>query len=250
MGSDNNSEIALVTGGARRIGKEIALHLHRRGFDIVLHYRSSSEDAEALARLMCDRRPDSCMTLQADIQHTEEIERLGNALAERYDRLNLLVNNASGYAPTPIDHCTPSQFDDMLNANLRGPYFLVQALLPLLKNARGSIVNILDVHAERPLPGYNAYCAAKSGLTSLTRSLAVELAPQVRVNGVSPGAILWPEEGASYDTLMREDTLARTPLQRQGDPADIAGAVGFLACDAPFVTGQVLTVDGGRSLVG
>jgi len=241
--------VALVTGGSRRIGRAIATHLHRRGFDIALHYHSSRESAEALAEELCRARPDSCTLFRADLRDCAQVSALAAAVTARHASIDLLVNNAAGFAPTPIATCTPDEFDDMLAANLRGPYFLVQGLLPALQPGGASIVNLLDVHVERPLRDYNAYGAAKAGLASLTRSLALELAPGIRVNGVAPGAILWPEGDGSYDDAMRERTLEQTPLGRLGDPEDIAAAVAFLACDAPFVTGQVIVVDGGRGLV-
>jgi pteridine reductase len=249
MGSGAN-RVAVVTGGAKRIGRAIAVHLHQRGFDIGLHYRSSGDSAQALADEMCDARPGSCELFQADLQELSQVGTLATQLCERYPAIDLLVNNASGFAPTPITTCTPEQFDSMLDANLRGPYFLIQGLLPAMRAGGASIINLLDVHVERPLPQFNVYGAAKSGMASLTRSLAVELAPDIRVNGIAPGAILWPEGDASYDAAMRAKTIEDTPLKRLGDPLDIAHTVGFLACDAPFITGQLIVVDGGRSLVG
>jgi len=248
-GSQASPRVALVTGGARRIGGEVVRHLHGLGFDIALHYRSSGEEAAALAAQLCAARADSCGLFQADLCDHDQVAALAADVLRRHGALALLVNNASGFEPTPIDSCTPAQFEHMLGSNLRGPYFLVQALLPGL-GPEASIVNILDVHIERPLPRFSAYTAAKAGLAALTRSLALELAPAVRVNGVAPGAILWPEDEAAYDAAARASTVAATPLQRLGEPADIARAVAFLACDAPFVTGQVITVDGGRGLVG
>ncbi|GAB5452364.1 MAG: pteridine reductase [Halioglobus sp.] len=243
------SQVAFVTGGARRIGRAVAQRLHSRGVDIALHYRSSAADAEQLAGEFNAARPDSCATFQADLESLDSVRALTTAVAARFGTLTLLVNNASGFAATPIGECTAAEFDAMVGSNLRGPYFLIQGLLPAIAPG-GSIVNILDVHIERPLPHYNAYGAAKAGLASLTRSLAVELGPDVRVNGVAPGAILWPEEGGAYDAATRERTLGATPLRRLGEPADIARTVAFLAFDAPFITGQIITVDGGRSLTG
>lgn len=240
--------VALVTGGARRIGRAIALQLHRRGFDIALHYRSSQDSARALAEELCEERAGSCVLFQADLADRERVTAMVGEVIDRYAAVDLLVNNASGFLPTPIETCTPREFDSMLDANLRGPYFLIQALLPAMQSGGASIVNLLDVHVDRPLRHYNVYGAAKAGLASLTRSLALELAPGIRVNGVSPGAILWPEEEGSYDKTMREKTIESTPLKRLGDPADIAATVAFLACDAPFITGQVVVVDGGRGL--
>tara|TARA_R110000823_G_scaffold47903_5_gene121793 strand:+ start:995 stop:1891 length:897 start_codon:yes stop_codon:yes gene_type:complete len=241
------SRVAVVTGGARRIGAVVVRHLHARGFDIALHYRSSSADARHLRDELCALRADSCELFAADLANTAEVDALARALLGRYAVIDLLVNNASTFEPTPVDSCTPAQFDAMLGANLRGPYFLIQGLLRGLEHG-GSIVNLLDVHIERPLRHFNAYGAAKAGLASLTRSLALELGPAIRVNGVAPGAILWPEDDAAYDAAMRERTIAQTPLARLGEPEDIARTVAFLACDAPFITGEVITVDGGRGL--
>jgi pteridine reductase len=240
--------VAVVTGGARRIGSAIILQLHRRGYDVVLHYRNSRDSAQALADELCRRRPGSCALFQADLADLEQVGALSREIMARHPAIDLLVNNASGFSPTPIETCTPREFDRMLDANLRGPYFLIQGLLPALRSGDASIVNLLDIHVDRPLRHYNAYAAAKAGLAALTRNLALELAPGIRVNGVSPGAILWPEEAGAYDDAMRRETLEKTPLQRLGDPADIAATVAFLACDAPFITGQVIVVDGGRGL--
>jgi pteridine reductase len=244
-----SKKIAVVTGGARRIGRAIAEHLHGIGFDIALHFHRSASSAQALADELCAQRPQSCQLFQANLQDAIELAGLIRSLLARYDAIHLLVNNASGFAPTPIESCTAGQFDHMLATNLRAPYFLVQGLLPRLRAGRAGIVNLLDVNIDRPLRHYNVYGAAKAGLASLTRSLAVELAPEIRVNGISPGAILWPEGSDAFNEAARDDVLARTPLQRLGDPTDIARAVAFLACDAPFVTGQIVVVDGGRSLV-
>lgn len=240
---------ALVTGGAQRIGREIACHLHARGFDIALHYRSSSAAASELSGELNRVREGSCATVQGALDTDAAIAGIVEQVHTVCDSLELLVNNASGFEPTPIERCTPDQFDAMIASNLRGPYFLIQGLLPLLRAAGGSIVNIVDVHVDRPLRDFNVYGAAKAGLASLTRSLAVELGPQIRVNGVAPGAILWPEGEEAYDADTRAQTLAQTPLGRMGEPLDIARAVAFLAEDAPFVTGQVIAVDGGRGLV-
>ena len=241
---------ALVTGAAQRIGCEIVRELHGAGFDIALHYRRSAGAAKSLEDELNATRPGSCRLFQADLAVAGERRQMVDELVNAYGRLDLLVNNASGFEPTPISACTVAEFDAMIDSNLKGPYFLIQALLPMLQTAKGSIVNILDAHVEHPLPDFNAYCAAKAGLASLTRSLAVELGPEIRVNGVAPGAILWPEGGEAYDDAMRRGTVERTPLRRTGEPSDIARTVRFLACDAPFISGQVITVDGGKSLTG
>lgn len=245
----SDTPLAVVTGGARRIGSAIVRHLHTRGFDIALHYRGSQAAAGALRDELCALRAASCWLYQAELGDIDQLHAMAAAILAQRSRVTLLVNNASGFAPTPIASCTPDAFDAMFDANLRGPYFLIQALLPGLHTG-ASIVNIVDTHVQQPLRDFNAYGAAKAGLASLTRSLALELGPDVRVNAVAPGAILWPEDDTGYDAAARVDTIARTPLARLGSPEDIARAVGFLACDAPFVTGHILTVDGGRQLVG
>ncbi len=241
-------EVAVVTGGARRIGRAIASCLHGAGYDIALHYRSSSAEAEELAAQLNALRPESCAIFAADLAEQAQVAALGATLSERYSGIDLLVNNASGFRATPLESCTPAQFDAMLDSNLRGAYFLTQALLAPLRAVGGNIVNIIDNDVERPLPRFNAYTAAKAGLASLTRSFAVELGPEIRVNGVAPGAILWPEEDGAFDAAARQATIEATPLKRLGEPGDIARTVLFLAREAAFITGQVITVDGGRGL--
>lgn len=244
------SRVAVVTGGARRIGAVVARDLHQRGYDIALHYRSSLDSAAALVAELEQARAGSCRLFQADLEDIAQVQALAAQMVAHYGIIDLLVNNASGFEPTPIESATPQQFDSLLGSNLRGPYFLIQGLIEGLRNSSAaSIVNIIDVHVERPLRHFNAYGAAKAGLASLTRSLALELGPDIRVNGIAPGAILWPEGDDAYDAQARDSTVANTPLQRLGDPSDIAATVSFLACDAPFITGQVITVDGGRGLV-
>ena len=246
MSSSVKDRTALVTGAAARIGAAIARALHARGFSLVLHYNSNREGAEALAQQLNAARPDSAVPAQADLSVPADIERLAQQVRERTDRLDILVNNASRFYPTEAGATRAWQWDDLVNSNLRGPWLLVEALLPELRAAEGSVVNIVDVYAERPLRGHAVYCITKAGLAMMTRALALELGPQVRANGVAPGAILWPERGP--DAGEQEALLQRTALRRLGDPADIASAVAYLALDAPYVTGQVLAVDGGRSL--
>jgi len=240
-------KVAVVTGGARRIGRAVAKHLHHLGFDIALHYRSSAGEAQALLEALCALRSDSCYLFQADFDNSEAATSLAADILSQCGSIDLLVNNASGFEATPLESCTPLQFDQMIASNLRGPYFLIQGLLPGFSDA-ANIVNIVDVHVDRPLPAFNVYGAAKAGLAALTRSLAVELGPRIRVNGIAPGAILWPDASDTYDAEMRDKTVAATPLQRLGEPSDIARTVAFLACEAPFITGQVIVVDGGRCL--
>jgi pteridine reductase len=243
---ESPNKTALVTGAAARIGASIAAALHERGCDVVLHYNSNLRGVEALAERLNRARPDSARVAQADLSGPVGVDELANRVREGCDRLDVLVNNASRFYPTPVGEVQAWQWDDLLNSNLRGPWFLVQALLSELRSACGSVVNILDVHAERPMRSHPVYCISKAGLAMMTKALARELGPEVRVNGVSPGAILWPENepGATE----KQSILGRTALGRLGDPADIASAVSYLALDAPYVTGQILAVDGGRSL--
>ena len=228
----------VITGSAIGIGRALAEHYAARGMVVFGLDRDEQAPLTGLVPFQCN------------IGNPDAVKSVFSEISEQTEVIDLLVNNASGFAPTPIERCTEVEFDAMLGSNLKGPYFLIQGLLPTLRDGGGTIVNIIDVHATHPLRNFNAYCAAKAGLASLTRSLAVELAPEVRVNGVSPGAILWPEGNANYDDATREATVERTPLRRLGEPTDIAKAVRYLACDAPFVTGQVIAVDGGRTLEG
>jgi len=237
---------ALVTGAAARIGASIAETLHARGCDLLLHYNANRSGAEALAARLNEARPGSAHTAQADLSSQPEVDALAKEVGELFGRLDILVNNASRFYPTPVGQVMAWQWEDLLNSNLRGPWFLVQALLPQLRSARGSIINIIDVHADRPMRNHAVYCISKAGLAMMTKSLARELGPDVRVNGVSPGAIMWPEHEPTAG--QKESILGRTALGRLGDPADIASAVAYLALDAPYVTGQILAVDGGRTL--
>lgn len=235
-----------MTGAARRIGASIATALHARGCRVFLHYRSSATDAEALAKHFNASRGGSAVCLQADLATPEGPGRLAEELREHVSSLDLLVNNASRFYPTPVEEVVHDSWDDLFDSNLRGPFFLCQALLPELRSAGGSIVNIIDIHAERPMRSHSVYSMAKAGLAMMTRTLARELGPEIRVNGVSPGAILWPEEEPSKQ--VKEHILGRTALKKMGTPDDIANAVVYLGLDAPYVTGQILAVDGGRSL--
>ena len=244
--SSNSRPTALVTGAAARIGASIASRLHERGCDLVLHYNSNRSGAERLAAELNEVRPGSVASLQADLSTPSGVDKLAGGVRSAFARLDVLVNNASRFYPTPIGESQPWQWEDLLNSNLRGPWFLVQALLAELQASGGSIVNIIDVHAQRPMRDHSVYCISKAGLAMMTKALARELGPAVRVNGVSPGAILWPEsEPAEAE---KRSILGRTALGRLGEPADIASAVVYLALDAPYVTGQILAVDGGRSL--
>ena len=242
----SSRKTALVTGAAARIGAAICETLHSRGCDVLLHYNSNREAAQRLAAQLNEKRPQSVSLAQADLSSQAGLDELAEQVRARCSKLDILVNNAARFYPTEAGRTLAWQWDDLVNSNLRGPYFLVQALLGELRSAGGSIINILDVHADRPMQGHAVYCISKAGLAMMTKTLARDLGPSIRVNGVAPGAILWPEnepEAAEKQTL-----LGCTALGRLGDPADIASAVAYLALDAPYITGQILAVDGGRSL--
>ncbi len=238
--------IALITGSARRIGACIAETLHQRGCDVILHYHQNGDAAIHLAEKLNARRPDSANIVRADLGDPEDIKRLAGQVKTYTGQLDLLVNNASRFFPTTVGSTTMSQWDELMDSNLRGPYFLIQALLQELETAGGSVVNLLDVHAQRPMSDHAVYCMAKAGLQMMTLALAKDLGPKIRVNGVAPGAILWPESDVS--SVNQQNILARTVMGRAGKPEDIASAVAYLGLDASYVTGQVLAIDGGRSL--
>jgi len=248
MSSPNSLEnrVALITGAARRIGASIARTLHAQGADVAIHYRESGEAANAVAADLNAIRADSAETFAADLTDLASLNTLVDDVRAWRSRLDILVNNASSFYPTPVGEITEDQWDDLIGTNLKAPLFLSQAALPALRKARGVIINIVDVHSQRPLRNHTVYGPAKAGLAMLTRSLAKDLAPEVRVNGVSPGAILWPENGMSGAT--RDAILEQVPLERPGTPDDVANAVLFLAKDADYVTGQIIVIDGGRSI--
>ena len=242
-----SERVVLVTGGARRLGAAIVRHLHARGLSVVLHYRASADDARALAAELEAARPGSAVLAQADMLAPDTPRHLVDCALTRFGRLDMLVNNASSFYETPLDAATAAQWDDLIGTNLRAPFFLSQCAAPHLAARQGAIVNVVDIYAGRPLKDYPIYSIAKAGLAMLTQSLARELAPAVRVNGVAPGAILWPEAGGGEAERAR--VLAQIPLHRTGSPEDIARTVAFLLLDAPYVTGQIVAVDGGRSTV-
>ena len=237
---------ALVTGGARRVGAAIARRLHAAGAAVLIHYRDSETDAARLASELNAARPKSAAKVKAELLAPVAPRALVSAALETFGRLDLVVNNASSFFPVAVGAMEPSHWEELIGSNLRAPLFLAQQAAAELAKHDGSIINIVDIHAERPLKGYALYSIAKAGLAAMTRSLALELAPRVRVNGVAPGAIVWPEDG-QFPDLERARILATTPLARIGSPEDVARAVHFLAC-APYVTGQIVAVDGGRSI--
>ena len=242
------NRVVLITGGARRVGAAICRLLHAGGADLMIHYRSSGDDARALQAELEAVRPESVALIQADLLDIAHLPALVHATVQRFGRLDVLVNNASSFFPTPVGEITEASWDDLVGTNLKTPLFLSQAAAPHLRRAEGCIVNIVDIHAERPMKNYVVYNAAKGGLVALTKSLARELGPEVRVNGIAPGAILWPEDDTWSDELARHRIIGTTLLKRAGEPDDIARAVRFLVEDAPYVTGQILAVDGGRSV--
>jgi pteridine reductase len=238
----------LITGAARRIGAAIARELHRAGAHVAVHCNRSRVEAERLAAELNAQRAGSCVVVQGDLLDVPGLSRIVEEAASAFGRLDALVNNASSFYATPFGSIGEREWDDLIGSNLRAPLFLSQAAAPRLIEAKGAIVNVVDIHAERPLKDFVVYSIAKAGLAGLTRSLALELGPHVRVNGVSPGAIMWPDGGAHFDVGERQRITAQTPLARIGGPEDVAGAVKYLLFDAPFVTGQILAVDGGRGI--
>jgi pteridine reductase len=243
--------VALVTGAARRIGAAIARRLHADGYDLALHYRGGAEAMRALAAELSAARADSVLTLPAELAEVARLPELVARTVGRFGRLDALVNNASSFVPTPLGTVTPAQWDAIFAANARAPLFLAQAAAPHLRAARGAIVNLADIYAERPLRDHIVYGMSKAALAHMTRALALELAPEVRVNAIAPGAILWPEpdkHGRGKDAAAQQAMLARTPLRRIGTPEEVAEAVRWLLREAHYTTGQILRVDGGRML--
>ena len=246
--STNPHPVALVTGGAQRIGAAIVSTLHQAGYNTVIHYRHSRDQADALATTLNNLRAGSAVTMAADLDDAGAIRQLASQAVEAWGHINALVNSASGFYPTPVGSIGEQQWDELVGSNMKAPLFLSQALAPFLAQEQGAIVNIADIYAERPLPGHTVYCMAKAGNVMLTKSLARELAPKVRVNGVAPGAILWPDNGGATDSLLQQKLLEKVPLARTGQAQDIADTVLFLLRDAPYITGQIIAVDGGRSV--
>ena len=243
----DSEKIVLITGGAKRVGAATCRLLHAQGARLMVHYRSSHDEAQALADELNHLHRDSCALVQGDLLHIEGLPHLVEATLKHYGRLDVLINNASSFYPTQVGQITLENWDDLIGTNLKAPLFLAQAAADALRHAHGCIVNIADIHAERPLKSYVVYSIGKAGLVAMTKSLAQELGPQVRVNAVAPGPIMWPEGDATFDDTERRRIVAHTALKRAGSPEDIARAVRFLVYDAPYVTGQILAVDGGRS---
>ena len=241
----SNNPVVLITGAAHRIGATTARLLHENGMNIVLHYRGSREDAQAVQKELNDKRENSVILIQADLHITNGLPALIEESVKAWGRLDVLVNNASSFYPTKIGKANEDQWDDLIGSNMKAPFFLSQAAAPHLKKNNGCIINIVDIHADRPLKTFPIYSMAKAGLAMMTKSLACELGPEIRVNGVAPGAILWPE---NLDEVAKQRIVSRTFLKRQGEPHDISKTILYLIKDAEYVTGQIISVDGGRSL--
>jgi pteridine reductase len=241
-------KVVLVTGGAKRVGAAICRRLHAAGAQIAIHYRSSRQEALALQDELNALRPESAAIFQADLLELEALPEMFREIIRTFHQLDALVNNASSFYATPLADIDEQQWQDLLGTNLKAPLFLAQAAAAELRRHRGCIVNIADIHAERPMHGHLLYSTAKAGLVALTKALAQEMAPHVRVNAVAPGVIVWPETEAWLDEEERRKIIAHTLLKREGDPDDIARTVAFLIQDAPYITGQIISVDGGRSV--
>ena len=238
-------KVVLITGGAKRVGAATCRRLHSAGANLMLHYRVSAGEARLLQAELNHQRKDSVALIQADLLDIAKLPAMVEQTVQSFGRLDALVNNASSFFQTPVGEITAASWEDLIGTNLRAPLFLSQAAAPALKKSQGAIVNITDIHAERPLKNYVVYSVAKAGLVGLTRSLARELAPEVRVNAIAPGPILWPDD-ETFDELSRQRIISHTPLKREGTPEDIAKAVHYLLADATYVTGETINVDGGR----
>jgi pteridine reductase len=241
-----DGRVALITGGAKRLGAATARALHEAGASIVVHYHRSLDAAQALVDELNARRTGSAHAVGADLLRIEDLPSLVQQAVVRCGRLDVLVNNASSFYPTPLGSITAAHFEDLVGTNLRAPLFLAQAAAPALRESRGLIINMADIHGQRPLRNHAVYSAAKAALVMLTKSLARELGPEVRVNAIAPGPVMWPEQ--PLDDAVKAEIIGKTALRRSGTPGDVARTALFLATSAPFITGQVIAVDGGRSL--
>ncbi len=244
----DHAHVALITGAAHRLGAATARSLHERDYRVIIHYRTREHDARKLVEELNERRPGSATALQADLTNPDEINALAREAVDYWSRLDVLVNNASVFFPTPTGSLRMDDWDNLVNTNFRAPVLLVEQLCEELRLQSGCIVNLIDIYSERPLEDHPVYAATKAALASLTRSWARDLAPAIRTNGVSPGAVLWPEDHPTLDETYKQELLKRVPLHRAGAAEDIASAVTWLVCDAPYVNGQIINVDGGRSV--
>jgi pteridine reductase len=243
-----SAPVVLITGAARRIGAEMAHTFHREGFDVALHYNRSAQEADTLAQTLNTTRENSAALFQAELTDVSAVKAMVKAVFQWRNKLNVLINNASSFYPTELASANEEQWDDLIGSNLKGPYFLCQSVAQQLRESQGSIINIADIYAKSPLKGYSIYCIAKAGNVMLTKSLAKELAPEVRVNGIAPGVILWPNTDEQMNAATKHNVIDSVPLGRTGSPADIAQLALFLATQDSYTTGQVITVDGGSSL--
>ena len=244
-----SENVALITGGSGRIGAQTARRLHQAGWRIAIHFRNSKDKALALQKDLEDQRPNSVALFQADLIETASIPTLINEVEQRFGRLDALINNASSFYPTPLNEISEEQWDDLIGSNIKAPLFLAKAAAPLLKTTQGCIVNLVDVHGFRPMKNHTIYSMAKAANAMMVKSLARELAPAIRVNGVAPGAIAWPENDnqQSMTDKTKQDILSRIPMAKKGEFDDIAKTIQFLIEDAPYITGQIIAVDGGRT---
>ena len=244
--NDDMNKWVLITGGAKRIGARIARTLHAQDMNLVIHFNTSSDDANELCSELNSIRNDSAIAIGANLTNQDEVESLINKVIERTGQLDVLINNASTFYPTPIEDITLDDWDNLVGTNLKAPLFLCKYAAPHIKKSKGSIINMVDIHASKPLKNHSIYGSAKSGLVMLTRSLAKDLAPEVRVNGIAPGMILWPENEPPEE--IKQKVVSQIPLKRSGEPNDIAKTVLFLIADADYITGQIIAVDGGRGI--
>ena len=248
MSLNSESKVVLITGGAKRVGAAICRELHANGARLMVHYNTSKHEAQALQAGLNLQRPNSVAIIQGDLLNLNIVSSLVSETIQHFGRLDVLINNASSYYPTELSQINEQNWLDLMGSNLKAPMFLAQAASNELRKNTGSIINITDMHIERPKKGYIVYSVAKAGLVTLTKSLAHELSPEVRVNAVAPGPVQWPDNNPQFDEVYKQRVISQTLLKRIGDPTDIAKAVKFLTFDAPFITGHVLAVDGGRSL--
>ncbi|MBI1424737.1 MAG: pteridine reductase [Gammaproteobacteria bacterium] len=240
-----DNKVVLITGAAHRIGAVTARYLHEAGFNIILHYLSSRSPAQALQKELNGKRENSVVLVQADLCANNALNALAKEAFNAWQRLDVLINNASTFYRTPIGSANDQHWDDLFGTNVKAPFFLSQAAAPFLRKTHGCIINMVDIHARRPLKEYSIYSMAKAALETMTKALARELGPEIRVNGVAPGAILWPD---NIDEVTKQRIVSKTFLKRKGEPEDIAKAIRFIIEDAPYMTGQIISIDGGRSL--
>ena len=246
--SNTDNKVVLITGAAKRVGASIAELCHQKGMRLAIHYRESAQQASRLCARFNQQRPQSAIAIAADLRDNDKLEPLISQVVNEWGQLDVLINNASSFYPIPLAKVTPHVWEDVIASNLKAPFFLAQLAAPYLKKQQGCIINLVDIQAHRPLKHYSVYCIAKAGLVMLTKSLAKELAPEVRVNAIAPGVVLWPDDETEFNEALREKIVARTALKRAGTPQDIANTAVFLINYANFITGQIITVDGGRSL--